>query len=222
MISLNIDIVSDVVCPWCFVGKRRLAHALELLRLEREDVAVTVRWLPFFLNPHTPPEGEPYTPFLERKFGGVAQVEALWTRLRTVGHSVGINFAFEKITIRPNTFQAHRLIHWAQEQAVDTDRIDALVERLFAAHFLRGEHIGNAHVLCEIAVECGLPAGSVADYLATDNDADFIRTQERRNREFGVKSVPTYFFDGSHALSGAESAQTLLEAMRRQLDNGPV
>jgi predicted DsbA family dithiol-disulfide isomerase len=211
--SLAIDIVSDVVCPWCFVGKRRLERALELLRAEFPELVVKVRWLPFFLNPNTPLQGEPYRPFLEKKFGGPAAVEALWDRLRAAGRSAGIEFAFEKITVRANTLQAHRLIHWAQAQG----DADALVENLFAAHFLNGEHVGDVATLQRIAVGCGYPAAEVAAYLASDADADVVRAQERHAREIGVSSVPTFVFGGAQTLSGAETPETLLDAMRRCL-----
>jgi len=215
MTTLAIDIVSDVVCPWCFVGKRRLARALELLRAERPDLAVTVRWLPFFLNPDTPSAGEPYRPFLEKKFGGPAAVEALWERVRAAGRSVGLDLAFEKISVRANTLQAHRLLHWAQRQG----DANALVERLFAAHFHKGEHVGDPATLQRIAVECGYAADVVAAYLAGDADADEVRAQEWRARESGVSSVPTFFFDGAHALSGAETPEMLADAIRHHLDN---
>lgn len=213
MNPLKIDIVSDVVCPWCFIGKRRLALALDLLRAERPDLDVTVRWLPFFLNPNTPAAGEPYRPFLEKKFGGPAQVEALLDRVRAAGRSVGLDFAFEKIEVRANTLQAHRLLHWAQQRG----DADALVERLFAAHFQNGEHVGDPATLQRIAVECGYPAAEVAAYLASDADADTVRALERHDREIGVSSVPTFIFGGSQAISGAETPALLAEAMRRYL-----
>jgi predicted DsbA family dithiol-disulfide isomerase len=112
--KLTIDVVSDVVCPWCFIGKRHLDRALELWREEQPDCAVTVRWRPFFLNPDTPEAGEPYRPFLERKFGGPKQLEELWQRVGEAGRPAGIAFAFEKIELRANTLNAHRLIHHAQ------------------------------------------------------------------------------------------------------------
>lgn len=217
MQSMDIDVVSDVVCPWCFVGKHRLARALELLRAELPELAVTVRWLPFFLNPDTPPRGEPYRAFLEKKFGGAAAVEALWERLRAAGRSAGIEFAFEKITLRANTLRAHRLIHWAQQQAPGSGDVAALVERLFAAHFLNGEHVGDIDVLQRIAGECGFSAAAVAAYLASDADVEQVRAEERRGREIGVSSVPTFIFGGAQALSGAETPEIMVDAMRRFL-----
>ena len=112
--KLTVDVVSDVVCPWCFIGKRHLDAALELWREEQPACEVTVHWRPFFLNPDTPEAGEPYRPFLEKKFGGPEQVEELWQRVSAAGRSAGIAFAFEKIELRANTLNAHRLIHYAQ------------------------------------------------------------------------------------------------------------
>jgi predicted DsbA family dithiol-disulfide isomerase len=219
MQTLNIDIVSDVVCPWCFVGKHRLARALDLLRAEGRDFEVRKRWLPFFLNPDTPAGGEPYRPFLEKKFGGAAAVDAVWERVRAAGRTVGVDFAFEKISVRANTLQAHRLLHWAQEHGAAA-AVDDLAERLFAAHFQNGEHVGDDAVLVRIAAQCGYPAAEVAAWLASDADADLVRAQERQVRAIGVRSVPTYIFDGRTAISGAETPQLLADAIRPLLHAG--
>ena len=139
MSELTIDVVSDVVCPWCFIGKRRLEAALRELKNERPDVAPRIRWLPFFLNPDTLEAGEPYRPFLERKFGGPEKLAQIWTQISEAGRTAGIDFAFERIETRANTLKAHRLIHRAQARG----EADALVERLFAAQFLDGRDFGN-------------------------------------------------------------------------------
>lgn len=155
---LKIDIVSDIVCLWCFIGKRRLEAALAIVRKIQPDFAVETRWLPFFLNPDTPPEGEPYRPFLERKFGGKAPVEALFQQVRDAGLPYGLNYAFEKIRLRANTLQAHRLLFWAQQRG----NADTLIERLFVAQFQRGEEIGTLATLTRIAIECGYAPSEVA------------------------------------------------------------
>ena len=142
MSELVIDVVSDVVCPWCFIGKRRLEAALRELKDARPDVVPRLRWLPFFLNPDTPEAGEPYRPFLERKFGGPEKLAQIWAQISEAGRSAGIDFAFERIGTRANTLKAHRLIHRAQARG----DADALVERLFAAQFLHGENVGAAAV----------------------------------------------------------------------------
>ena len=113
---LTIEIVSDLVCPWCFIGLRRLSTAIEQVRREIPGFSCRKVWRPFFLNPDTPPQGEPYMPFLEAKFGSREAVEALFARVREAGRAYDLDYAFERITLRANTLQAHRLIHWAQQR----------------------------------------------------------------------------------------------------------
>ena len=211
--NLTIDIVSDVVCPWCFIGKRRLEAALAMLAGERSELAVTIRWLPYFLNPDTPPEGEPYRPFLEKKFGGAAQVDALLARVSAAGCSAGIAFAHERIRLRANTLKAHCLIHRLQRGG----RGDAAVERLFAAHFLNGEHVGDLDVLADIAAACGDDRAAARAYLASDEDVETIRAQVRQAQAGGVGGVPYFVFNGRVALSGAQAPETMLDAMGHAL-----
>jgi len=209
----TLEIVSDFVCPWCFMGLRRLDAAIAEVRRERPDFVCEKRWRPFFLNPDTPPEGEPYLPFLERKFGGRARVEALFEHIRAAGRPWGIDYAFEKIAIRANTLPAHRLVHWAQQRG----DAQALVERLFVAQFQRGEDVGEAAVLHRAAVESGYPGEEVARYLASDEDAEEVRATERQFRIKGVASVPTFIIDGRFVVVGAEDPAILAAAIRRAL-----
>lgn len=209
-----IEIVSDLVCPWCYIGLRRLDAAIADVRRELPDFACEKRWRPFFLNPDTPPEGEPYLPFLERKFGGPAPVEALFERVRAAGRPWGVDYAFEKIEVRANTLQAHRLIHWAQQRG----DAQALVERLFVAQFQRGERIGDLALLAQVAVECGYPGEEVASYLSSGRDADTVRGMEAEVRRAGIHQVPTFIVDGRHVVVGAEDPAVLAAAIRRTLD----
>lgn len=213
---LEIEIVSDVVCPWCFIGLRRLDAAVALVRQERPDFVCRKRWRPFFLNPDTPPAGEPYLPFLERKFGGRAQVEALFERIRAAGRAYGIEYAFEKIRLRANTLQAHRLIHWAQQRG----DAEPLVGRFFAAQFQHGEPVGDLAVLAEIAAECGYDKGEAAAYLASDRDAQAVRDMERAARAMGISMVPTFIVGGRRIVVGAEDPAVLAESMRQSLAAG--
>lgn len=210
---LTIQIVSDIVCPWCFIGLRRLSSAIATVREEIPDFACRKEWLPFFLNPHTPPEGEPYLPFLEAKFGSRAAVAALFERVRAAGRPYGLEYAFEKIALRANTLQAHRLIHWAQQRG----EVDALVERLFIAQFQRGEQVGDVGLLVAIAGECGYPADEVAAYLVSDADTDAVCAREAEIRAAGIRQVPTFIVDRRHVVVGAEEPAVLAEAILRSL-----
>jgi predicted DsbA family dithiol-disulfide isomerase len=210
---LMIEVVSDIVCPWCFIGRRRLADAIDLVRRSRPDFVCTTLWRPFFLNPDTPPSGEPYLLFLEQKFGGRAAVEALFARVREAGRKSGIEFAFEKIAVRANTLKAHRLLHWAQARG----DADALVERLFVAQFQRGENVGDPATLARIAGECGFGADEAAAYLASTQDEELVCGMERGFRERGIAMVPTFVVAGRRIIVGAEDPALLADALRDAL-----
>jgi predicted DsbA family dithiol-disulfide isomerase len=211
--TLNIDIFSDVVCPWCFIGKRQLEAALRALAQEQPDTKVKVRWLPYFLNPDAPVEGDPYRPFLEKKFGGAVAVDALLARVQAAAENAGLELAMDKITLRGNTLNAHRLIHRFQQRG----DADALVERLFAAHFQHGEFIGDKAVLLKIAVECGDEAETVAGYLDSSDDSIAVLEQARRAQKAGITGVPFFIFNGRQALSGAQPAQEILGVIHQSL-----
>ena len=214
---LTLEIVSDLVCPWCFIGLRRLDIAMATLGQKHPDLEISQRWRPFFLNPDTPPEGEPYLPFLINKFGSEAAVEALFQRVRDAGTPYGIDFRFEDIRLRANTLHAHRLIHRAQQQGAARP----LVERLFVGQFQRGEHLGDPAVLADIAEECGYPRGDIADYLASDSDSELVRTMERESRAWGVRAVPTFIVDRRIMVPGAEDPAILVTAIEQALQAQP-
>jgi predicted DsbA family dithiol-disulfide isomerase len=206
---VKIDIVADFVCPWCFIGKRRLETAVAKVRTLYPEFSYQTNWRPFFLNPDTPPEGEPYLPFLEQKFGGKAPVEALFERVRQAGRDYGLDFSFEKISRRANTLQAHRLLYWAQLQG----NADVLAERLFVAQFQRGEPLGELATLGNIALECGYPATQVAAYLRSNEDAETVRENERIIRQMGIRMVPTFILNNHQVIVGAEDPAVLAEAI---------
>lgn len=212
---ITIDIVSDIVCPWCFIGKRRLTTAIEQVEQTHPGFSYQIRWLPFFLNPNAPPEGEPYLPFLENKFGSRERVEALFNTVRAAGRAYGIDYAFEKIELRANTLQAHRLLFWAQQLGP----VDQLVERLFVAQFQRGEYVGDQETLIDIAVECGLPAEETRAYLASEQNLDTIRQLEREYRQRGINSVPSFILQNSELIVGAEDPKVLAEGILRHLQS---
>ncbi len=222
--SLSIDVVSDVVCPWCFIGKRHLDRALALWRDEQPDCEVTVHWRPFFLNPDTPEAGEPYRPFLEKKFGGPKQLEEIWQRVSAAGRTADIEFAFEKIELRANTLNAHRLIHYGQtnvmRSGIHSDRAGgtptgALVDALFAAQFLEGRHIGDRDVLADVAAACGMDRAAVLSYLESNEDADAVRGGASEAQRMGISGVPFFIFNQKLAASGAQPPDALLQVMRQ-------
>ena len=208
---LTIEIVSDLVCPWCFIGLRRLSTAIEQVRREIPGFSCRKVWRPFFLNPDTPPQGEPYMPFLEAKFGSREAVEAIFARVREAGRAYDLDYAFERITLRANTLQAHRLIHWAQQRG----EAEQLVERLFVAQFQRGEYVGDVALLTQIAAECGYPPAEVAAYLASTQDVDTVRSQEAEGRAAGIRQVRPGIVDRRLVVVGAEDPAVLAEAMRQ-------
>lgn len=215
---LKIDIVSDLVCPWCFIGKRRLETAIAIVHQTQPGFQYDIRWRPFFLNPDTPPEGEPYLPFLEEKFGGKAPVEALFQRVREAGQAYGLDYAFEKIQLRANTLQAHRLIFWAQQRG----NADSLIERLFSAQFQRGEAIGNLATLVQIAAECAYSADVVSEYLHSDEDRATVLADARRIREMGIHSVPSFILNQRQLIVGAEDPALLANAMLQAAEAPPL
>jgi len=212
--ALTIDVISDVVCPWCFIGRRRLGAALALLAEREPDVRPLVSWHPFQLNPDLPREGIGRRAYLEAKFGGPRRADEIYERVRAAGRTVGIDFAFERIERQPNTLDAHRLISWAQARG----SAEEVVERLFRAYFLEGRLIGERSVLAAIAGEAGLDDAAAAAMLAAEERAGEIAAMDRRVRELGVTGVPFFIFGGSVAVSGAQEPGTLVEAMTQALE----
>ena len=207
--KLTIDIISDVVCPWCYIGKRRLEAALAELAAREPAVRPVVSWHPFKLNPELPREGIDRRTYVEDKFGGPERAREVYERVREVGALVGIPFAFGAIARQPNTRDAHRLISWAQAQG----DADALVERLFRAYFLDGRFVGDREVLAAIAGDAGLDADAAREYLASEQGEDTVAAMDRRVRELGVGGVPYFIFGGRVAVSGAQEPETLLDAI---------
>jgi predicted DsbA family dithiol-disulfide isomerase len=206
---LVVDVVSDVVCPWCFIGKHKLDLAIAKLRQAEPSLEASVRWHPFELNPDQPAEGIPRTEYLERKWGSVVRAEENYVRVRNAGESVGIAFRLDRIERQPNTFDAHRLVAWAQGQR----DANALVERLFAAYFIEGRRVGDRDELARLAAECGLSQDDAREMLASDALKDDVANEAREALDVGVRGVPFFIFNGRMALSGAHDPETLLEAI---------
>jgi len=205
----QIDVISDVVCPWCYIGQRRLAVALARLPVNDPARAASIRWHPFQLNPDLPQAGVARKAYLEDKFGGPERAAQIYARVAAVGATVGIPFAFERIERQPNTRDAHRLIAWAQAQGDASD----LVERLFRAYFIDGRRIGDHEVLAAIAGEAGFDPAAARKLLGSDEGMDAIALMDTRAREIGVQGVPFFIFNQHIAVSGAQEPDTLLDAI---------
>jgi predicted DsbA family dithiol-disulfide isomerase len=211
--SLSIDVISDVVCPWCYIGKRRLATALAAVRAEQPALELRVNWHPFQLNPDLPPEGVDRRAYLDEKFGGPERAAGIYERVRAAGATVGIAFEFDRILRQPNTLDAHRLVSWAQAQGA----AEALVEALFRAYFLDGRYVGDRDVLAQIAAEAGLDRAAAAAMLASAEGIEHIRGMDRRVRELGVAGVPFFIFGDKVAVSGAHEPAVLEDAIAQAL-----
>lgn len=212
--TVSIDVVSDVVCPWCYIGKRKLESALTELAAKEPAVRAAVRWHPFQLNPDLPQQGIPRKEYLNAKFGGAARAGDIYARVKAVGAEVGIPFDFDRIAVQPNTLPAHRLIAWAQERG-DAESTSALVERLFRAYFVEGRAIGDSRELARIAAEAGQDAPAAQAMLASSEGLAAVSSEEREARDVGITGVPFFIFNGSTAVSGAHDPETLLEAIAK-------
>ena len=201
-----IDIVSDTVCPWCFIGKRRLERTMAM----RPDIAFQVHWRPYRLDPTIPRGGVDRRAYLKAKFGDGPRTQSMGNAIRSEGLSEGISFGFEKIATSPNTLDSHRLIRWAGSAG----RQDEVVERLFQAYFIEGRDIGNKAVLTEVAGESGLDADLIARLLDDENaDTDLIAREDALAHEMGISGVPTFIFDNRYMLSGAREPEILVRVI---------
>jgi len=213
--TLAIDVVSDVVCPWCFIGKRRLEAALARYAQARPEApAPTVSWRPFQLNPGLPAEGVPRDEYVARKFG--ARGRAVYDRVAAVGREVGIDFAFDRIARQPNTLAAHSLI----ELAGAHDRQGAVKEAFLRAYFLDGVDLTARENLVAVATSAGLDRVSVEEWLDNPQAREAVEAEDARARELGIEGVPFFIFNRRLAVSGAQPSEVLLDAMH-QAESAP-
>jgi predicted DsbA family dithiol-disulfide isomerase len=201
---LTIDIVSDVVCPWCYVGEKRLEAALA-----DEAGPVVVRWRPYQLDPTIPEAGLDRAEYMAKKFGNSGRLQSVHDNLTRLGAELGLPFAFDKIKRSPNTLDAHRLIRWAATAGVQAE----VVDRLFKAFFVEGRDVGDRKVLVELAGECGLDAGQVEKALADGADADLVRAEIEEAQTMGVSGVPFFIFGGRVGVPGAAEPSVLRQAI---------
>jgi len=204
--ALTIDVVSDVVCPWCYLGKKRLEQALA-----KEKGEIEVRWRPYQLDPTIPPDGLDRKVYMRNKFGDDGRLEQVHDRLRALGAEEGIAYAFDKIERAPNTLDAHRLIRWAAASGAQ----DLIVEKLFSLYFVEGRDIGDRKLLVEVAREAGMDADNVEKRLADGADEKEVRQEIAQAQSLGVTGVPYFVVASRFGVPGAQSAEVLSAAIER-------
>ncbi|MEP7455424.1 DsbA family oxidoreductase [Phyllobacterium sp. SB3] len=207
-----IDVVSDVVCPWCFLGRKRLENALTM----NPDLEVTVNWRPFQLDPTIPRQGKDRNRYMQDKFGSSDKIFEIHQQLVELGKEEGIEFDFEAIEIAPNTLDAHRLIRWASQANPNVQ--DEVVGILFSYYFEQGKNIGDPQILLEAAEEAGMDGAIVASLLQTDADTVGVQQEIDTANQVGVRGVPCFILDQKYAVMGAQSADALADAIRQTAD----
>ncbi len=205
--SVHIDVVSDVVCPWCYIGKRRLELAVGL----NPDIAVDINWRPYFLNPWIPREGIDRATYLETKFGSVERYGVIAERVAAAAAMEGLKYAPEKMSRQPNTLDCHRLILWSRG-VTDPARMK---QRLMDLYFAEGGDLSDPKVLIQAAVDCGMDGDLVRRLLASDADADRVEGEANSAKEAGIDGVPCFIFGGSVIVTGAQSPEYLASAIER-------
>jgi predicted DsbA family dithiol-disulfide isomerase len=200
--DMFLEIVSDIICPWCYIGQRRLERALRLVAAP----APRLLWRAFQLNPDMPPDGVPRQAYLAAKFGGTFHAGRIYQAIGEAGEAEGIRFAFDRIERTPNSLNAHRLKRLARRHRIEPD----VTERLFAAYFEQGRDIGAADVLADIAVEAGLERAEAVRYLTSDEDRTTVLAEDIGARRQGINGVPCVIIDGKYALSGAQEPEFFL------------
>lgn len=213
--TITLDIISDPICPWCYIGKTHLDAALAQV----PDHPFVIQWHPFQLNPDMPPEGMDRRAYLEAKFGGKEGAVRAYAPVVERAAAAGLTINFEDMQRTPNTLDAHRLIHWAGIESKQTQAVDAL----FQAYFVDARDIGDHEVLADIADSIGMDASVVMRLLTSDADRDDIANRDTHSREMGVTSVPTFIVAGKHAVPGAQPPdlwRKVIGELQEQLKKG--
>lgn len=209
-LELSVDIISDVVCPWCFLGAMRLERAIALV----PEITVAVRWRPYQLDPAIPPEGLPRQDYMLQKFGDRQKLDEIHASLIQLGEAEGIRFHFDTIAKMPNTLDAHRLIRWAGSSKSPTGAQERAARRLFELYFEESRDIGDRVVLTEAAADCGMDAALVTALLASNADIEAVQGEIATAASMGVRGVPCFIVENKYALVGAQEAETLADALR--------
>jgi predicted DsbA family dithiol-disulfide isomerase len=205
--ALPIDMVSDVVCPWCFIGKRRLEKAIAL----RPDIAVEVRFRPYFLNPWVPREGISREDYLTAKFGSPERYRGIAQRVAQAAAAEGLTYALDAIKRQPNTLDCHRLIRWAGEAG----NAARMKQRLMDLYFTEGGDLTDRDVLVQAAADCGLDGDLIRERLAGEDDVERVEREAESAKDAGIDGVPCFIFGGSLAVQGAQAPEHLAQAIAR-------
>ena len=204
---LRIDVVSDVVCPWCLIGKRRLEKALAMT----PEIAADVYYHPYFLNDWIPQEGMPREDYLTKKFGSVDAYRPMATRVAEAAAQEGLTYAVDKIARQPNTLDSHRLIHWAGKRGKGPE----MKQRLMDLYFAEGADLTDREVLLRAAADVGLDPDVIRPLLESDEDVEETTLAANAAKEAGINGVPTFIFNGRYAVSGAQAPETLADVIRK-------
>ena len=204
---VRIDVVSDVVCPWCFIGKRRLEKALAL----KPEIPVEVHWHPYFLNDWIPREGIARSEYLTTKFGSPERYAGIAQRISAAAAEEGLDYAMDKISRQPNTIDAHRLIRWAE----GIGKAAEMKQKLMELYFTDGADLSNRAVLVQAAADVGLDADDISEALASDQDIEEVAREAIAAKDAGIEGVPCFIFGGKLAVSGAQAPEYLAEAIER-------
>lgn len=212
-VHIDIEIVSDVVCPWCYLGQQRLKLALDDVK---DVLSADITWKPYQLDPSTPAEGVDTFEYLANKIGGADAVRRSHDMLTKLGAEIGLPFALEKAKIFPNTLDAHRLIHWAG--LIGSEMQDKIVRALFKANFVDGLDVGNRATLIQIAIDAGMDRRTVENRLADNTDLDTIKTETAHAQRMGISGVPCFIFDHQYAVTGAQPVEAFVNALRQIIE----
>ncbi len=207
---LTVEVVHDLVCPWCYLGTRRLIRTIR----RRPDLLVDLVWRPFLLNPDMPRLGMSRSDYVVRKFGGEDRARRLYTSITEIGRAEGVQFRFDRVRRTPSSVDAHRVVRWSARFG----RADEMVEALFAAHFADGRDVGDVSVLCAVAASCGLDPAAARAMLSSDAELDGVHADNLRAHRLGINGVPCFVVAGRHAIAGAQEP----EVIERLLDVAAV
>jgi predicted DsbA family dithiol-disulfide isomerase len=206
--KVKIDVISDVVCPWCYLGKARLEAALKAM----PEIEADIHWRPYMLDPSIPRTGVDRKAYMEAKFGAGPRLGQIHEQLNSFGSEAGIHYDFDAIKIAPNTMSAHRLIRWAAQAG--PGKQNKVVDLLFKAYFEEGRDIGSAPVLIEIAKSASMDAAIVETLLPTDAEEAGVIGEIATSKQMGITGVPCFIIDQKYAVSGAQTPEILVDAIR--------